>query len=176
MQDRKHNDAIRIADAFTGLTKYPSTFDGKLPSEAYQNSQRVMIGETYNFEGDIGVATVTAASVMTQDKHVVLGITRHVDGSAHLIKKPMTDRELADYWENSDAYFGQLGPKQKHNKTPYEFFESLVEIHLPWKTEQILDKMKGFADLEKIKELSHEHLVAIYCEGLVAMIQGPKHG
>lgn len=176
MQDRKHNDAIRIADAFTRLTKYPSTFDGKLPSEAYENSQRVMIGETYDFEGDIGVATVTAASVMPQGKHAVLGVTRHADGSSYLIKKPMTDRELADYEENSDAYFGELGPKQKDSKTPYEFFESLMEIHLPWKTEQILDKMKGFADFEKFKELPHEHLVAIYCEGLAAMIQGLKPG
>ncbi len=174
MQNRKHDDAIRIADAFASLTKYPSTFDGKLPSEAYENSQRIMIGETYYFEGDIGVATVTAASVMPQDKYVVLGVTRHIDGSACLIKKPMTDRELADYRENSDAYFGQIGPMQTDNKTPYELFESLVEIYLPWKTEQILDKMKGFADFERIKELPHEHLVAIYCEGLVAMIQGPK--
>jgi len=176
MQDRTHRDAIRIAEGFTGLTKYPSTFDGKLPSEAYENSQRVMIGETYDFGGDIGVGLVTAATVMTQDKHAVLGVTRLSDGISHLIKKPMTDRELLDYQENSDAYFGQLGPKRKMNKTPYEFFESLVEIHLPWKTEQILDKLKGYADFEKLRELPHEHLVAVYCEGLVAMIQGMQAG
>lgn len=171
MQDRKHQDAIRIAEGFTSLTNYPSTFDGKLPSEAYGNSQRVLIGEIYDFGGDIGVGLVTAATVMTEAKHAVFGVTRLSDGVSQVIRKPMTDLELADYQQNSDVYFGRIEPKQKVNKTPYEFFESLVEIHLPWKTEQILDKMKGHADYERLKELPHEHLVAVYCEGLVAMIQ-----
>jgi len=38
-------------------------------------------------------------------------------------------------------------------------------------TEQILERLKGYTDFEKLKELSHDHLVAVYCEGLVSMAQ-----
>jgi hypothetical protein len=170
MQERKHSDAIRIADALSELAKFPSTFDGKLPSEAYDQSQRVFIGMSYDFGGDIGVATVTAATVMDAENCAVLGITR-TTGDSMIIKKPMTEAELTDYRENSDAYFGVLEPKQRVNKTPYEFFQSLMDIHLKWSREQILQQMKGYTNFEELKALPHEHLVAIYCEGLVAMVQ-----
>ena len=170
MQERKHADAIWIGDAFIGLTQFPSTFDGRLPSEAYNDLKRVFIGETYDFGGDTGAATVTAASVMMADKCAVLGVTRVDDGRSLLIKKPMTDAELADYHDNSDAYFGVLQSGQKTNKTPQELFESLVEIHLRWDREQILDRLKGYSNYDELKDLSHEHLVAVYCEGLVSML------
>ena len=171
MQEQKHGDAIRIAESFVGLSKFPSAFDGRLPSEAYDKSERVFIGEVYDFGDDIGVALVTTATVAEQWKAAVLGVTRQSDGTAHVIRKPMTEGELADWRDNSDAYFGRLEPKQRVNKTPYEFFESLVEIHKTWTQEQLLDRLKGYSDFEALKLLPHEHLVAVYCEVLVAMIQ-----
>lgn len=127
--------------------------------------------ETYDFGDDIGAALVTAATVMENEKAVVLGVARQKDGAALLLKSPMNDAELADYKSNSDAYFGRLQPVQKDNKTPYEFFLSLIEIHKTWPREKLLEKMKCYSNFAEIENLPHDHLVAVYCEGVVAMVQ-----
>ncbi len=171
MQEQRHGDAIRIAESFLGLLKFPSTFDGRLPSEVFDSSERALIGEIYDFGGDIGAALVTAATVSEPERCTILGVTVLADGRSHLIKKPMNDAEFHDYKENSDAYFGRLEPKRRDNKTPYEFFESLVEIHIGWTREQILERMKSCSNFEDMKKLPHKQLVAVYCEGLVAVVQ-----
>ena len=63
-------------EAYKGYPKLPDTFDGSLPSEAFNdNPQYLKIGETYFFEGvdDKGlVATVTSATVSETEKSSIL--------------------------------------------------------------------------------------------------------
>ena len=62
---QRHIDAYKVAEALAAYPQLPSTFDGRLPSEAFgRGRERITIGQTYFFE-DIGekglLATVTSA-------------------------------------------------------------------------------------------------------------------
>ena len=64
---QKHIDAYDIGDALLKYPQLPTTFDGSLPSEAlHGDKSRVVIGETYHFDGINGdglIAKVTTATV-----------------------------------------------------------------------------------------------------------------
>lgn len=83
-QKRKHIDAHDIAAAFIKYPQFPPTFDGSLPSESLDGNPRVIIGETYVFDGvrnlsgsteDNLVGTVTTATVLESEKRIYIGVT-----------------------------------------------------------------------------------------------------
>jgi hypothetical protein len=103
---QRHIDADRVAEALAAYPQLPSTFDGRLPSEAFgRGRERITIGQTCCFE-DIGekgmVATVTSACIDDVNKRVVIG----TDGG-HFLTEPMTDEQLAEYKAYPETYFGK---------------------------------------------------------------------
>jgi len=64
---KKHADAYAICESIAKAYVIPTTFDGSLPSEALGRSRgRVLIGNTYDFDGIVG--TVTSATVSEAEK------------------------------------------------------------------------------------------------------------
>ena len=115
-QKRKHIDAHHIGESFLKYTKFPTTFDGGLPSEAFgAASSRVKIGESYLFQNIGGtdmVGTVTYGTVLESEKKASIAVT-FTDGTSRILMQPMTDAEFADYKAHPDAYFGKISRFQK---------------------------------------------------------------
>jgi hypothetical protein len=173
-QRQKHADAHLIGQALIKYTQFPTTFDGRLPSEAFgKTPSRVTIGETYFFEnvGDGGiVGTVTTATMNEPEKQVYIGVTDQ-HGVAQILRQPISDAEFADYKAHPDAYFGRIQPVQKAITDRYEFFEWHMEVNKALPREALLERLKAAPNFEEVKTLSDSELLAIYCEGLVASFE-----
>ncbi len=131
-QKRKHIDAHHIGESFLNYTKFPTTFDGSLPSEAFgAASSRVKIGESYLFQNVGGVdmvGTVTYATVQESEKKAAIAVT-FTDGTSRILMQPMTDAEFGDYKAHTDAYFGKILPVPKKAENQYDLFEFFVEAN-----------------------------------------------
>ena len=125
---QKHIDAYDIGDALSKYPQLPLTFDGSLPSEAlHGDKSRVIIGETYHFDGINGdglIAKVTAATVDEAKKQVLIGTD-----SGAMLSYPMSDEALADYKANPDAYFGRLElSSTRPLNNIFDLFEWLIKL------------------------------------------------
>ena len=167
---QRHIDAYDIMEAYKGYPKLPDTFDGSLPSEAFNdNPQYLKIGETYFFEGvdDKGlVATVTSATVSETEKVVYISTD-----NGYLLTRPISDEEFTDYKNHPDAFFGTIHKRGIKNDDPYEFFEHIVDIHMSYHRNNMLKLIEKWEDADELKKLSHEDLVLEYCERMVAHLR-----
>lgn len=158
---QKYKDAYEICESFQDYPKVPSTFDGSLSSETFSaNPQPIKIGETYNFDS-IGIAKVTTAAVMEQEKKIYIGTD-----TGKIITMPMSDAELEDYKLHKELYFGQPERSSFHPKNAFEFFENMVEMHSTYTKDQIIKQVSSFPDYENLKGLSREEMVFVMCERL----------
>lgn len=163
---QRHIDAYEIGDAFLGYTKFPSSFDGGLPSEiAGDKSKRIIIGENYFFE-DVApgglIATVSSATVNEAEKRVYIGTN-----TGHILTETMSDSDLADFKAHPDTYFGRVVPVQKTITDLYEMFEWLMNAQKGMSRDNLLKHFEQAPNIEEIKKLSDQDLLAEYCERLV---------
>lgn len=173
---QKHIVAHYIAEAFVKYPQLPTTFDGSLPSDSRDGKPRVMIGETYQFEGvkslsgtteaDL-VATVTSATVLESEKAVYIGVTDQA-GRSCVLTEPMTDQQLADYRAHPEAYFGKLQYVGKGVNSSYELFEFFMESYKGLTRKTLLERLTGHPDAAGLGAMSDDELLAVYCEGMVA--------
>lgn len=160
-EKQKHKDAFLICESFRDYPNVPSTFDGSMPSQTFSdNPQPIRIGETYDFDS-IGVAKVTTATVIEQEKKMYIGTDKGM-----IITREMSDAELADYKIHREAYFGQPVRQSFHPKNAFEFFENMVEVHSVYSKDQIIKQVSSFPDYENLKHLTHEEMVFVLCERL----------
>jgi hypothetical protein len=174
---QKHIDAHSIGTSFLGYTKFPTTFDGSLPSEAFGGaSSRVKIGESYLFKtvgGADMVGTVTYASVHESEKAAGIAVTL-TDGTSRILMQPMTDAEFADYKVHPDAYFGKILPVSKKIENQYELFEWFMEANKGLSRAALLERLGKPAEPDPMQIASDTDLLAEYCEALVAAVPDPK--
>lgn len=170
---QKHIDAYAIGESLVQYLRFPTTFDGRLPSEVFEKaSSRTLIGETYVFPeiGEHGtVGTVTAATVDETAKETVVAIT-DTEGKSSILRRSMSVADLAEYAEYRDAYFGRVTSAQKDAKDVFELFEWLMETQKHFPREKMLtffSKAPAFAEYEA---MSDDDLRIAYCEALVAAI------
>jgi len=168
---QKHIDAHDVVESFKIYPKIPPTFDGKLPSESFNDDpQRLLIGETYFFNdiGEKGVTgTVTSATVNEPEKRVYFAITSE-DGKSQILTKPMSDAELADYRNHPEAFFGTVQQPPRKTEDPYELFEFLLDSYRNTPKERLLEFMKDAPDIEALRKMEHFDLVMECCERWVA--------
>lgn len=174
---QKHIDAHDIAEAFRKYPQLPTTFDGMLPSEAFnKKSQRVMIGETYLFE-DIGksgvIGTVTAANVSANGNEIHFAITTE-DGKNQILTKPMTEDELIDYKNHPEAFFGKIQRPPKKTEEPYDLFEFFVDSYRKTPKERLLEIVKDAPDFDALIKMEQFDLVLECCERWVAAVVNNK--
>lgn len=156
---QKHIDAHNISEAFSKYPHIPNTFNGELESEAFgKGAGRLLIDETYYFsdiEGGV-LATVTAGSVFIPEKEETIAIyTEH--GKTIILKREMTDQELADYRNHPESYFGQIQHVGKNSNNPYDLFEFILSNRLTLTKEQLLEQAQS-TDIEYLRSLSQMDL------------------
>lgn len=172
LQDRKHADALRVAEAFGRLLSFPSTFDGSLPSVGLHGElPPVTIGETYKFEkagpnGEDLVGTVTSAIVKEAEGEAIIGMTS--GETSVLLKERMSDQQLADYKAHPDAYFGRVVRPSGRADTPAEMFDFLMHAYKDLTRDQLLEKLDG--RVPGAAEMDDGQLLAVYTEGMVSAL------
>jgi hypothetical protein len=175
-RNQKHIDAHHIGTSFLGYTKFPTTFDGSLPSEALgAASSRVKIGESYLFKNVGGadmVGTVTYATVHESEKKAAIAVS-FTDGTSRILMQPMSDAEFGDYKAHPDAYFGRILPVPKRAGNQYELFEFFVEANKGLSRATLLQRLGKSADFDPLGAISDTELLAEYCEALVAAAPDP---
>lgn len=169
---QKHIDVHNIIAAFQKYPQIPPTFDGGLPSEMKgKQSERVIIGETYFFEG-IGengmVGTVSSATVLENEKRVYLVIVA-LDGTNHIITQPISDDALADYKAHPEPFFGAIQSVNKNAKDAYELFEFFLDTYQKSTKEKLLEFMRGAPDIETLRQMEQPDLAIEYAERCAAM-------
>jgi hypothetical protein len=175
-QERDHADAIRICEAIESFLRFPSTFDGSLPSEAFgRESSRVLIGETYSFGKEGIVGTVTSATVNEAEKTMYIAIMTP-EGVGQIHTQPMTDAELQDYRRHPEAYFGRVQPVSKRADTPQELFKFFMDAHRGLSRDALLQRVAGWPNFAQLKEMGDDDLLAEFCEGMVASFQASEAG
>ena len=174
---QKHIDAHKIVEAFGKYPQLPSTFDGTLPSEAFnKTSQRVLIGEKCLFE-DVGengvIGTVTTACVSASEKQIYFAITTE-DGKSQILTMPMTEDELIDYKNHPEAFFGKIQRPPKKTEEPYDLFEIFVDSYRETTKERLLEFMKDAPDFDALIKMEQFDLVLECCERWVAAVVNNK--
>jgi hypothetical protein len=172
---QKYTDAHAIGNSIENCLRFPVTFDGKLPSEAFGHAtSRVKIGETYFFP-DVGekgmTGVVSAATVDEQNKVLIIGVSS--DTETVLLRSPMSDNDFAEWKEYGDASFGRVPLETKsHVEDEFELFEWFMETHKDLTRDQLISRCAGSnLDFEK---LSDEELRMAYCEAMVAALPKEK--
>ena len=170
---QKHIDMFNISAALLKYPHFPATFDGSLRSECLDGElARVMIGETYFFEG-VGnaglIGTVTAASVSESQCEVLIGVTDE-NGAGHILREPISPAQLADYRAHPDAYFGAVRAAPRNVKDRFELFEWLMEVHKGLSKEALFGRLSKNLSVDTLQNKSHSDLLADYCEVLAASV------
>lgn len=171
---QKHIDMFNISAALLKYPHFPVTFDGSLPSESLDGAlPRVMIGETYFFEGvgDGGlVGTVTAANVIESQCEVHVGLTDQ-GGTGHILRFPISTAQLADYKAHPDVCFGAIRPAPRNVKDKFEIFEWLMQVYKELSTAELLERLAKHFNVDTVKNKSHSELLAEYCEIMTASVE-----
>ncbi|WP_425069990.1 hypothetical protein [Reyranella sp.] len=167
---RAHADAYAILNSFQTDMTFPTTFDGSLPSVAFDGAQRILIGETYRFEsGDSSpdvVGTVTSATVDEPRSEMILGITR---GTVHsTLRRPMSEAELRDFRAHRDAYFGEVTMSGRTITEPLEMLEWLIEAEAGRTRESFLAHLRQRPDYARYEAMSDDDLRIAHAELMVA--------
>ena len=170
-QDKKHADALKVADGLSKLLRFPSTFDGSLPNVTLKGERPpIIIGERFNFEGagpdgkDLR-GTVADATVVEAEKATYVVVNAE-NGTSCILKEPMTDGQINDYKAHPDAYFGRVVRPQKRADTPHELFEFFMYAYRELSREELLKKLAG--RVPDAAQMPDDELLAIYCEGMIS--------
>ena len=169
-RDKKHADAMRVAESLSELLKFPTTFDGQMPATVLGGEKPpIQIGEKYCFEGagpdgsDL-FGTVSDVTVMESEKAAYVAVNAD-DAKGYILKENMTDRQLEDYNAHRDAYFGKVKYVSKGVSTPYDLFKFFVHAYTSLTRKQLLEKLK--MNHQDALEVSDESLLLEYCERMV---------
>lgn len=166
---QKHIDAHDIMEAFAKYPQLPPTFDGSLPSSLKGKPyERIIIGETYFFEGIDGkgaVATITTAAVDENSKTAYFGTS-----NGHILTRAMSDDELDDYRSHPEAFFGRIQHVSKTAKNLYEMFEFFLDSYKNTPKERLLEFMKEAADFSSLQQMDQADLAIEYAERSCASI------
>ena len=170
-QKQKHIDAHAIGETITRYLNFPTTFDGKLPSESFGwSTSRVVIGETYFFPevGESGIAAVVTSAIVDEEKkEAIIAIQ---GGGAHLILRlPMPEQDFAEYLQFRDSYFGRVVPGRTRLKNSFELFEWFMETHKASPRAKLLEWFSHERDKAALEKLDDDELRIAYCEAMVAV-------
>ncbi|MDD1537898.1 MULTISPECIES: SEC-C domain-containing protein [unclassified Bradyrhizobium] len=166
---RKFVDAFDICTALQHYLVFPTTFDGRLPSDTYgqPTSARVRIGQTYFFP-EAGNVTGTVTSVLVQEDKKQAIIAVQTDKGSALLAAPMTNTDLAEWKEFGDAIFGETRKRSGPAKDRYDMFEFFVDAYKKLSRDELLRRCA--ASDEDLTQLTDEDLLLMYCEAMVASL------
>lgn len=160
-QRKKHSDIHRVLENIMNYPNIPQTFDGSMVSDTFESSNSIKIGKEYFFDSIGKKARVTTATVSEEEKLMYIGTDQ-----GHVLTKAMSETQLEDFRNHKDYFFGTYLEHNKPAKDIFDFFESMVKIHMKWPLEALHSQINMFPDKESLMKLEHEDLVITYAERL----------
>lgn len=167
----KHSDAHSIGESFCKLVHFPATFDGSLPSETFGGRKRILVGDTYAFDGVDGVVTgtVTSATVSDREARSYVSVSA-MDGRSLVFTSEMSEDQMADYRAHPGNYFGEVKLANGNMDDPFDFFEWLVKANKDRSRAQMTSELARAFPPEKLLQMPDDDLLYTYCEMLVSSI------
>ncbi|QYU66861.1 hypothetical protein J4558_18110 [Leptolyngbya sp. 15MV] len=184
-QEQKHADAHSIVRAMQTYTYIPTTFDGSLPSEipGMKVERRPMIGQLYRYDpadddtkavlgpGLEAFSGIVTTAIASKEEMCFYFSVRRDDGHEFMLTQRMSDRQLIEWEQYKETYFGVMQHVGKGNCKPYEMFEFFIRSYRHAPRAKIEEHMKCAPDIEELKKLSDEDLLLRYCERLVGAMK-----
>lgn len=177
LEEKRHEDAYRVAEELEKLLVLPQTFDGALPSATFDNElSPVEIGRTYQFTDADGLVGTVKEAIVVESESAVYVIVETDDKMNHILREDITPSQLHDYKLNPDEYFGARKRAPRTARTPYELFCFFMDTYkdveindLPGLTEDIIRTFDEISDEEK-RAYYCEYLVS--CSGVFEVVDG----
>ncbi len=160
---QKHIDMFDLEESLKSYPQIPNSFEGDLPPVAKGEHERIKIGRTYDFEDTGVVGTVTTTTVVEGEKKIYAAVQGQ-DGKTCILTEDLSEKGLEVYRAHPETYFGVVQSVGKDLKTPYEFFEWMMEVYKDTPKEKLIDWMKDAPDIEALAKLNQEELVLEYSE------------
>ena len=177
-QKQKHIDAHDIGSSLQNYLRFPTTFDGNLPSEAFGHAtSRVKIGQRYLFPDPDGhgelSGLVTSALVDETRGEAIIAVTFD-NNKSYLMRSPMSESDMAEWKEFGGAFFANPHDDNARTESEFELFEWLMKVNKGIPREKMLAWFSSVRDMPSLEKLSDEDLLIAYCEGHVGAIR-TKH-
>ena len=163
----RHLEAHWLLKAMQSHAQIPSTFDGRLPEEAFATDQPVplRIGDTHLVPDETGreVPGVLCEGTVIEGERKAWCVYRLVDGRSVIVTVPLSDNELAIYRRSPETFFGVVKHVGKGIKQPMDAYDFLFESYSQSTKEKLLEFMAGWPDIEAMRELDQPELAKRYC-------------
>jgi len=179
----RHEEMDRLSRSIKHHASIPSTFDGEIPLFAFNSAaraHRLLIGERYLVPTKAGAeeAGLLEAATVSEKEKLVFGSYLLQDGRRITCTVPISEEELEAYHQHPDTFFGVPRQVTQKAETPLELYDFFHGAYRQTPKERLLELMKDWADLEKMKALPQEELAKIFCERAVcgAMASAAKKG
>lgn len=146
----------------------PSTFDDRLPEEAFSDEliNRPRIGDTHlvpDGQGSNMPGVLIEALVMEHERKI-FGQYHLVDGRRILCSFPISEGELTVYRRDPDTFFDVISTVPKGLKTPLDCFDFLAGSYFQTPREKLLEFMTEWPDFSRMKGLTQRELAELYCD------------
>jgi len=152
---------------FSKDQEIPSTFDGEIPSLAFNRdaTTRLLIGDRYEIGDSDGMAIsgVLTDALVLEDVREARCLVTTDDGKNHLVGWPLTDAEFEAWRQHPDTFFGRVEPNRK-TENLLEFYDFILDVYQKTPKETLLRFMEGSPDIEDLRVMDQVQLASIYSE------------
>lgn len=167
----KHIDMLNLIEAMREYEQIPATFDGEIPEYTFGEIEhpRLTIGNKYLVPDASGkdIPGELVECIVVEQKKIACGVYKLDDGRHIIANCPLSDKEMVVYRKHPDTFFGAYRKVSKRAKDELDLYDFFYGCYKKTPKEKLLELMKEFPDLEKLKNESQEELAKIYCERLV---------
>jgi hypothetical protein len=166
----RHSDMFSLMDSVRTHYEIPSTFDGEIPEFAFgETTNRLVVGQLYQVPDKDGSPLVgqLVDAIVVENERLAYGTYKVGDGRQIIVTNPLTEEEIRAYRRHPDTFFGVLKEDGEQIDDPLELFDFIHKVYRQTSKEKLLEFMKGYPDMERLKAMQQEELAVIYCEGIV---------
>jgi hypothetical protein len=180
-EEKKHADAMAIIKVMEQHRSIPITFDGSLPSElpGMKPERRPIIGQPYHFDpNDVDVRAavgieleaftgiVESAIAVPEEMSFVLAVRRD-NAEIVLLWQKMSERQLREWEQHKETYFGAVRQVGKNNADAYDLFLMFLESHEHTPRSTLLEWMADWHNVNDMQALCDEDLRLHWAQAMV---------
>lgn len=150
-----HRDIHWVMDCLEEIEQVPSTFDGTPPELNVDDGSpaTLRLGQRIEYEGPDGLPCIgTVYDICAANDYAHIAV--ECDGKHHILKGPLSPREMEGHRRYGDAIFGKPQKRRKNlNGDPLAFYDWIREVYTDYPVEALLRQLPDHPDIERIKLL-----------------------
>jgi hypothetical protein len=166
----RHLEAHWLLKALNTRAEIPTTFDDRLPEEAFATERHppLRIGDTHLVPDGSGreVPGILYEGAVLEPERKACCVYQLADGRSIIVTVPLNDAEIAMYRRSPETFFGVVKNVSKKINQPMDAYDFFYESYSRSSKEKLLEFMAGWACIEAMKSLSQQELAKRYCARL----------